>query len=112
MRKKNRKKTPEAIKKELQKSILEGLGEENANLNEEVKNAKSLSEGISPVQKYENLLKVADKKIINIVGKQGKLLKRFKEEDEFFNKVALSMSIIYLKMRLFKFLCKFPVLKN
>ena len=96
----------------MQESILEGLGEENANLNEEVKNAKGLSEGISSVQKYENLLKGADKKIINIVGKQGELLKRFKEEDGFFSKVGLSMSIIYFKMRLFKFLCKFPVLKN
>ena len=65
----NRKKTPEAIKEELQESILEGLGEENANLKEEVKNAKSLNEGISLVQKYENLFKGANKKIINIVGK-------------------------------------------
>ena len=60
----------------------------------------------------KNLLKGASKKIINIVGKQGELLKRFKEEYEFFNKVGLSRSNIYIKIRLFKFLCKFPVLKN
>ena len=112
MRKTNRKKTLEAIKKELHISILEGLGEENANLNEEVKNAKSLNKGISLVQKYENLLKGVTKKIINIVGKQGELFKRFKEEHEFFNKAGLSRSNIYFKMRLFKFLCKFPVLTN
>ena len=112
MRKTNRKKTPEAIKKELQESILEGLGEKNANLNEEEKNTKSLNEGISLVQKYENLLKGANKKIIIIVGKQGKLLKRFEEEDEFFYNVGLNRSNIYFKMRLFKFLCKFPVLKS
>ena len=64
------------------------------------------------MQKYQNLLKGANKKIINIVGKQGELLKRFKEEDEFFSNVGLSRSNIYFKMRLFKFLCKFPVLKN
>ena len=85
------------IKKELQESILEVSEEENANLNEEVKNVKSLSEGISLVQKYENLLKGAYKKIINIVGKQGKLLKRFKEEDEIFDCVGLSRSNIYFK---------------
>ena len=107
MRKTNRKKTPEAIKKELQKSILEGLGEEKANLNEEVKNAKTLNEGISLAQKYENLSKGANKKIINIVGKQDELLKRFKEEDEFFNKVGLSRSKIYIKMRLVKFCANF-----
>ena len=83
MRKTNRKKTPEIIKKEWQESILQVSEEENANLNEQVKNAKSLNEGISLIQKYENLLKGADKKVINILGKQGKLLKRFKEEDEF-----------------------------
>ena len=100
------------IKTELEDSILEGLGEENANLNEEVKNAKSLNEEILLVQKFENLLKGANKKIINIVGNQGGLLKRFKEEDEYFNKVGLSRSNIYFKMRLFKFFCKFPVLKD
>ena len=69
------------IKKELQQSILEASEKENANLSEEVKNMKSLNEGISLVQKYENLLKGANRKITNIVGKQGELLKRFKEED-------------------------------
>ena len=100
------------IKKELQESILKVSEEENTNLNEEVKNVKSLNERISLVQKYENLLKGTNKKIIKIVGKQGKLLKRFKEEDEFSNSVGLSISNRYFKMRLFKFLCKFPVLKN
>ena len=100
------------MKKELQESILEVYEEENANLNDEVKNVKSLNEGISLVKKYENLLKGADKKIINIAGKQGELLKRFKEDDEFFDCVGLSRSNICFKIRLFKFLCKFPVLKN
>ena len=108
----NGKKTPEMIKKELEESILEVSEEENANLNKEVKNVKSLNEGISLVQKYENLLKGTNKKIINIVGKQGERLKRCKEEDEFFDCVGLSRSNMYFKMRSFKFLCKFPVLKN
>ena len=98
---------PEMIKKELQESILEVSEEENANLNEEVKNAKSLNERISLVQKYENLLKGANKKIINIVGKQGELLKRFKEEDEFFDRVGLSRCNIYFKMRCLNFYVNF-----
>ena len=69
------------IKEELQESILEVYEKENANLNDEVKNVKSLNEGTSLVKKYENLLKSANKKVIDIVGNQGKLLKRFKEED-------------------------------
>ena len=78
----NKQKTPELIKKELLASILEVFNEEEGYLqiNEEVKNAKELKDGMALVKKYEDLLKGANKKIINIVGKQGELLKRFKEE--------------------------------
>ena len=44
--------------------------------------------------------------------KQGELLKKFKEEDDFFDCVGLSRSNIYFKIRLYKFLCKLPGLKN
>ena len=54
----------------------------------------------------------ANKKIINIVGKQGELLKRLKEENEFFNYVGLSQSNIYFKIKLCKYLCKCPVFTN
>ena len=67
---------------------------------------------VSLAKKYEVLLKGANWKIINIVGKQGELLKRFKDSDEFFDGLGLSRSIIYFKISLHKFLCKFPVLKN
>ena len=78
----NKQKTPELIKKELLASILEVFNEEEGYLqiNEEVKNAKELKDGMALVKKYEDLLKGANKKNINIVGKQGELLKRFKEE--------------------------------
>ena len=78
----NKQKTPELIKKELLASILEVFNEEEGYLqiNEEVKNAKELKDGMALVKKYEDLLKGANKKIINIVGKKGELLKRFKEE--------------------------------
>ena len=103
MRKTNRKKTPGAIKKEFQESILEVSEEENANLNEAVENMKSLNEGISLIQNNKNLLKGAKKKIININGNQGDLLKRYKEEDKFFDCAGISKSNIYFKMRLFNF---------
>ena len=103
VRKTNRKKTPGAIKKEFQESILEVSEEENANLNEAVENMKSLKEGISLIQNNKNLLKGANKKIININGNQGDLLKRYKEEDKFFDCAGISKSNIYFKMRLFNF---------
>ena len=43
-------------------------------MNDEVKNAKDLKDGIALVKKYEDLLKWANKKIINIVGNSSELL--------------------------------------
>ena len=50
-------------------------------MDQEVKNAKEPKDGISLIKKYEDLLKGANRKIINIVGKQGELLKRFKDSN-------------------------------
>ena len=70
------------IKKELLTSLVEHSdGEEDyLELNEEVRNAKEKRDGIALVKKYENVLKGTNKKIINIVGKQGEILKRFRDE--------------------------------
>ena len=76
-------------------------------MNEEVKNAKEPKDGISLVKKYDALLKGANRKIINIVGKQGELLKRFKDSDEFFSRVNLSRSKIYFKIGLYNFHANF-----
>ena len=102
------------IKEELLLSILEvsNEGEDYLQMNEEVKSAKELKDGIALVNKCQNHLKGANKRIINIVGKLGEILKKIKEEDDFFNCVGLSRSNIYFKVRLQKFLCKFSVLKN
>ena len=79
---------------------------------EEAKNAKDLKDCIFLIKKYEDILKSSDIKIINIVAKQGELLKRFKDSDELFDSVGQSLSDIYFKIRLYKFSCKFPALKN
>ena len=44
--------------------------------------------------------------------KQGELLKKFKESDEFFSHVGLSQSNIYFRIGLYIFLCKFTILKK
>ena len=77
----NKNKASEMIKNELIASILEVFEAQNdSQMNEKV-NAKELKDGISLVKKYEDLLKGANRKIINIVGKQGELLKRFKDSE-------------------------------
>ena len=42
---------------------------------------RTLKDGISLAKKYEDVLKGANRKIINIVGKQEELLKRFKDSN-------------------------------
>ena len=95
-------------------SILEVFeeGEDYLLINEKVKNARKLKDGICLVKKYQNLLKGVNRKIINTVGKQGELLKRFLNSEEFFDCLGVSRSNIYFKKSLYKFLCKFLVLKN
>ena len=60
------------------------------------------------LKKCKKLLKGENRKIINILGKQVELLKKFKDSDEFFSRVDLSRSNIYFKIRLYKF----PTLKK
>ena len=81
-------------------------------LNEEVRDSKEQQDGIDLVKEYEDLFRDANKEIINIVGKQGELLEPFRDEDEFFDRVWLSRSNISFKISLYKFLRKFPLLKN
>ena len=92
------KKTPETSKKELFKSILKAFEEENyLQICEKAKNAKDLKDCAFLVKKYEELLKSSNEKIISIVAKQGELLKKFKDSDEFFDSVDQGRSNIYLK---------------
>ena len=106
-------KTPEIKKQELFALIVElSDGEEDyLELNEEVGNAKEPNDGIFLVKEFEDLLKGANRKIINIVSKQGELLKIFNDAEEFFDRVGLSRSNIYFKISLYKFLRTFPSLK-
>ena len=72
------------IKKEFQSPILKVSEEGNyLQIQEEVKSSKDLKDGTALFKKYEELLKEENKKI-NIVGKQGEILEKLKEEHDFF----------------------------
>ena len=90
--------TSEIVKQKLLASIAEHSdGEEDYfELNEKVRNAKQPRDSIALVKKYENILKGTKKKIIKIVGTQSELLKCFRDEDEFFDRIDLSRSTLKL----------------
>ena len=81
-------------------------------LNEEVKNEKEPKDGIALVKKYEDLLKGANKKIINIIGKQGEILKKFNKDGDFFFCLGPSRSNIYFTIRLQNFYVNFRCQKS
>ena len=72
---KQKKKTQNAIKKELPGSLIEFEDEDELELKELVKNLKESKKAITLIKRYKNILKAQNKKIINLVGKQGELLR-------------------------------------
>ena len=64
------------------------------------------------INKYKELLKTQNKRIINIIRNQRQLLKQVKESAEFFELFFLSQSIFYFRLNLYEFLSKRPVVKK
>lgn len=91
------------IKGELLDSIVNTDKTDETGLNEAVRNAKGPKE---VVEKFEELLKKRNKRIINIVVKQREFLKKIKESNH------LSRSNVCFKIRILIFLSKYPVLKK
>ena len=81
-------------------------------LNEGVRKSKYPKEVAIVIKKHEELIKEQNQRITNIVSKQGELLKRFKELDEYFESVGLSQSNIHFKIRFYRALVMLLVLRN
>ena len=74
--------------------------------NEKANDFKNSKEIIALIHHYEALSKHKDKKPIGYTGKQGELLKKFKDTEDFFDNVGQSRSTIYFKISFCKFLMK------
>ena len=77
-------------------------------MNEEVKKAKEPKEAVSIIKKYEELLKGENRKTINIVGKQGELLKKLRRAmNSIF--VLASADLIFISRLPYTYFCvNFP----
>ena len=110
---KTKKKTNESIKQELLNSLKENDDVEEQGLNETVNNVSNSQDAIFIVRSYVEIIKTQNKKAIGLyIGKQGELLKKFKDTENFFDNVGQSRSTIYFKISLYKFLKKYPLLKT
>lgn len=108
----SKKKTKETVKDELLNSLMKKNKMEEQGLEEMANIIADPKEAIRMIKQYEQMIKTQNKKVINIFGRQGQLLKKFKDNKNLFKTTCQSKSTIYFKIRLNKFLKKFPVLKK
>ena len=74
---------------------------DNENLHQREKNINKVDDAIPFVKKYEAIIKIKKKGIINIACRQGVLVKRFRGSDKFMEKmkdVEISRSTLYFNL--------------
>ena len=109
---KTRNKTNESIKRELLNSLKDNDDVEEQRLNETANNVSNSQEAIVIIRRYKVIIKTQNKKAIQYIGKQGELLKKFKNSEIFFDNIGQSRLTRYFKISLYKFLKKYPLLKT
>ena len=107
-----KKKTNESIKRELLNSLQENDNVKEQGLNERANNVNNSQEAILVIHRYEDIIKTQNEKRMSYIGKQGQLLQKIKDTENFFYNVGQSKSMIYFKISLYKFLKKYPLLKK
>ena len=106
-----KKKTHETVKQELLISLKENDEVEESGLDETANATKDPTEAVVIIQRCEEIIKMQNKRAIVYIGKQGQLLKKFKDTKQLFEPVGQSKSIIHSNMGLCK-LNKYPTLEK
>ena len=102
----------EIIRQELLNSSKEDDYVEEPGLNETDSEINNSQEALIIRHCYEDIIKTQNKKAIGYTGKQGQLLKTFKDTEHFFDNVAESRLTIYFKISLHRFFKKHTMLKK
>ena len=101
-----RRKQSKQRKRELFNSLQENDDVEEQGLNETINYVNKSQEAIFIIHRYEGIIKTPNKKAVGYIGKQGELLKKFKDH------VGQSRSTIYFEISLYKFLKKYHLFKK
>ena len=88
LKSKIKKKANKNIKRELLNSLKENDDVEDQGLNETANNVNNTQEAITIIRRYEEIIKTQNEKAIGYTGKQGELLKKFKDTENIFDKVG------------------------
>ena len=85
---------------------------EEQGLDKIANNVSNCQEATAIICRYKENIKTQNKKAIGHTGKQGELLKKFQDNENFFDNVGQSRSTIYFKISLYKLLRKYHLLKT
>ena len=95
----------EEIKKQLLDSMIIDEVAEFENLNKKAKEVQDPEEAAEIIKRYEDVIKIKKKKIINVAYHQGQIFKRFKEKKEFaklVSELGIHKTTIIFKINIFK----------
>ena len=84
----------------------------NKGLTKTANNFNNSQEAMLIIHRYEDIIKTQNKKTKGYISKQGQLLKKFKDTENFLDNVGEDISTIYFKFSLYKFLKKYLLLKK
>ena len=86
---------------------------ETQELNEKADRLEIPEDAAAVIKQYEDIIRTKKKNIISIAYHQGKVFKRFKDEEEFIrlvNEFKVHRSTIIFKINIFKLIGKYPKL--
>lgn len=108
-------KNEQEIKREFLKLLVEKGSIENGKLIQTPENVVSLQDAIKRVKHYEKLFHREKQNVVNDAYRQGYILPKFKESEEFIEtvkKLGISKSPVAFKINLYKLFKKFLLLKQ
>ena len=100
------------MKRELIEFIIENNEIAEPGFKEKVQNKIDITEAIIMMKRCREIMQIQKKKIINILGMQDHLLKKFKDNVNLFKTLNQSKSAFYSKINFHNFLKKYSVLKQ
>ena len=109
--KKTRRLHKEEIKQQLIDSLISNDIIETEELNEKADKAEKLEDSAPIIRQYEDIIRTKNKNIISIAHHQGKVFKRFKDEEKFVklvNEFKIQKGTIIFKINIVKLIGKHP----
>lgn len=85
---------------------------EESGFNKVAKKVNDPGEVIIIINQYDEIIKSHNERVIGYEAKEGQLLKKSREVEDFIQNVRQNKLIIFYKIEMHKFLKKYPSLKN